>query len=187
MSVDSLIWTHLILHRICWQYINIQISLSTFCGLASATAAVVAAEAGVQRAAEASVLKHSQSVQTHTCLMVEAATVKNTATPYLSFRLLTGETHMHAWKSEKIIAHNSDTSSVISTTWHLCISPELQAVQSTFSADRSSPIQCRWYEPQHCPSHITRSSPVCSHTCRAATQSHSCHITHQLELNTWHR
>lgn len=70
-------------------------SLSTFGGLGSTAAAVVAAEAGVQGAAKASVLKHGQSAQPHTGLMVEAATVKHTATPYLSFRLLTGETLMH--------------------------------------------------------------------------------------------
>lgn len=69
-------------------------SLSTFGGLASTAAAVVAAEAGVQGAAEAAVLKHSQSAQPHTGLMVETPTVKHTATLYLSFRLLTGETHM---------------------------------------------------------------------------------------------
>ncbi len=69
-------------------------SLSTFGGLASPAAAVMAAEAGVQGAAEAAVLKHSQSAQPHTGLMVETSTVKHTATLYLSFRLLTGETHM---------------------------------------------------------------------------------------------
>lgn len=67
----------------------------SFGGLAGGASTVVAAEAGVQRAAEASVFKHGQSTQPHTGLMIETATVERTAAPHLSFRLLAGETHMH--------------------------------------------------------------------------------------------
>lgn len=64
----------------------------TLGGLVLGAAAIVAAQAGVEWAAEALVVKYSKGVKADACLVVELATVGNMAATYGALRLLTVET-----------------------------------------------------------------------------------------------
>lgn len=68
-----------------------QMSL-TLGSLVFGAAAIVAAKAGVKRAAEAFVIKHSERVEADAALMVKLATVRDVAAADLGARLLADET-----------------------------------------------------------------------------------------------
>lgn len=59
-------------------------------------AAVVAAQAGVQRAAEALVVEHSEGVEADARLVVELAAVRDVAAAHLAPRLLAVETRVNS-------------------------------------------------------------------------------------------
>ena len=68
----------------------------TFGGLLLAAAAVVAAQAGVERTAEALVVEHSERVEADARLVVKLATVLDVAATHRVVRLLTVETRVNS-------------------------------------------------------------------------------------------
>lgn len=101
-----------------------------------------AAEACVQLAAKAAVLKDGQITQPHTGLVIEPAAVKHTTAPHFSFRLLTGETHVCTCEERQRDEVPTARTKEIDIDC-VCILPEVQVMQSTFPADLSSPIHSR--------------------------------------------
>ena len=67
----------------------------TLGGAGLGTAGVVAAPAGVQRAAEALVVEDREGVRTHAGLVVELPTMQHCAAAHHPLPLLTGEAHVH--------------------------------------------------------------------------------------------
>lgn len=68
----------------------------TLGGLLLGAAAVVAAQAGVERTAEALVVEHSEGVETDARLVVKLAAVWDVAATHRALRLLTVETRVNS-------------------------------------------------------------------------------------------
>lgn len=66
----------------------------TFGGLVLGTGPVVAAEAGVERTAEALIVEHSEGVEADARLVVKLAAVLDVAATHVALRLLTVETRV---------------------------------------------------------------------------------------------
>lgn len=66
----------------------------TFGGLVLGAGAVMAAEAGVERTAEALVVEHSEGVEADARLVVKLAAVLDVAATHIALRLLTVETRV---------------------------------------------------------------------------------------------
>lgn len=66
-----------------------------------AAAAVVAAEAGVERAAETLVVEHGEGTEADALLVVKFAAVGDMAAAHLALRLLASETRVDALKKKK--------------------------------------------------------------------------------------
>lgn len=71
----------------------------TLGGLGLGAAAVVAAQAGVEWAAETFVVKHGEGAEADARLVVKLAAVLDVAAAHLTIRLLTGETRVNAWEN----------------------------------------------------------------------------------------
>lgn len=68
----------------------------TLGGFVLGAAAVVAAQAGVERAAEALVVEQREGVEADARFVVELAAVWDVAATHLALRLLTGETRVNS-------------------------------------------------------------------------------------------
>lgn len=68
----------------------------TLGGLVLGAAAVAAAQAGVEWAAEALVVEHSEGVEADARLVVELAAVRDVAATHRALRLLTVETRVNS-------------------------------------------------------------------------------------------
>lgn len=74
----------------------------TFGGLVLGAAAVVAAQAGVERAAEALVVEHGERVEADARLVVKFAAVRDVAATHGAVRLLTVETRVDSCEERSI-------------------------------------------------------------------------------------
>lgn len=72
----------------------------TLGGLVLGAVAVVAAQAGVERAAEALVVEHGERVEADARLVVELSTVRHVAAAHRPVRLLTVETRVDPWEEK---------------------------------------------------------------------------------------